>query len=156
MKLPLLSVALASALLLPHAHAEEETSPHIILLPDNLQWKKAPEAFPPGAMLAPLTGDNTAVGPYTIRLKFPKGYKLPPHTQFQAAHLTIISGQLFVGVGKNFDTSKGEVLSPGSFVLIPRKFPHFLEAREEVVVQLHGTAPLTLTYLNKSDDPRKK
>jgi len=36
------------------------------------------------------------------------------------------------------------------------KTPHFAMTKVETVVQLHGTGPWGVTYVNPDDDPRKK
>jgi hypothetical protein len=38
--------------------------------------------------------------------------------------------------------------------MIPPGMHHFAQARGEVVLQLHGTGPWTLTYVNASDAPQ--
>jgi hypothetical protein len=36
------------------------------------------------------------------------------------------------------------------------KTNHFVWTQEEVIVQLNGTGPWGVTYVNPADDPRKK
>src|SRR4030095_9091512 len=45
-----------------------------------LQWGDAPPSLPKGAKLAVLQGDPGKPGPFTLRLKTPANYKIPPHT----------------------------------------------------------------------------
>src|SRR5437016_814388 len=47
---------------------------------DKIQWGPAPDAFPPGAQAAVLEGDPTKPGIFTMRVKFPNGYKVAPHS----------------------------------------------------------------------------
>jgi hypothetical protein len=65
-----------------------------------------------------------------------------------------LSGTFLVGMGDQFDASKLSPLAPGSFGMIPPGMHHFAQARGEVVLQLHGTGPWTLTYVNASDAPQ--
>ena len=48
------------------------------ILPEEIDWKPFP-AFPPSARLAIVVGQPVQAGPYTIRVKVPKGVKLMPH-----------------------------------------------------------------------------
>ena len=57
-------------------------------------------------------------------------------------------------MGDQFDAAKLSALAPGSFGMIPPSMHHFAQAQGEVVIQLHGSGPWTLTYVNPADDPR--
>ena len=46
-------------------------------------------------------------GLFTLRLKAPAGYKVPPHTHPTAENITIISGTFNVGTGDKFDEAAG-------------------------------------------------
>src|ERR1700733_1013938 len=47
--------------------------------PDTISWGAAPPVVRPGAQFAVLEGDPTATtGDYTIRLKMPDGFRIPP------------------------------------------------------------------------------
>jgi hypothetical protein len=47
-------------------------------------------------------------------------------------------------------------LPPASFVHLPSGMPHFAFTTEETVVQINGTGPFDVIYLDPNDDPRKK
>ena len=47
-------------------------------------------------------------------------------------------------------------LATGHMMILPAKTPHFAWTQEETVIQLHGTGPWGITYLNPADDPRAK
>ena len=49
------------------------------ILPEEIDWKTFP-AFPPSARLAVVVGEPLQQGPYTIRVKVPRGVKLMPHS----------------------------------------------------------------------------
>ena len=61
-----------------------------------------------------------------------------------------------MGAGDKFDTSKGEPLQAGAIAIMPAKSPHYVWTSGETVVQLHGTGPWGITYLNPAEDPRNK
>ena len=120
----------------------------------QLNWGPAPATFPPGAQLAVLQGDPTGTGLFTVRLKMPNGYKFPPHTHPTAEHVTVISGDFAVGMGKTFETKGMMTLSPGGFVTAPANEAHYALARGVTVVQIHAIAPFSVTYVNAADAPQ--
>jgi hypothetical protein len=61
-----------------------------------------------------------------------------------------------MGVGDKLNMKEPMALSPGSMMIIQPKTNHFAWTKEEVVVQLNGTGPWAVTYVNPADDPRKK
>ena len=48
------------------------------VLSEDLEWKPFP-AFPPPVRLAVIVGHPSEAGPYTIRVRVPRGVKLMPH-----------------------------------------------------------------------------
>ncbi len=122
--------------------------------PDALNWSAAPNALPPGAQLAVLEGNPMEAGAYTMRLKMPDGYKIPPHHHARREHVTVISGAFKVGMGDNFDAGKMNEFGPGSFAYLEPTVHHYAMAKGEAVIQLHGTGPWEIMYVNLSDDPR--
>ena len=128
---------------------------HKAWTPGELQWGPAPDVLPAGAKLAVLEGDPTKPGEFTMRLKMPGGYKIPPHFHPRMEHVTLISGSAYVGMGDKFDESKMAALPVGTFAWIKPGAHHFAMAKGETVIQLHGNGPWVLTYVNPQDDPRK-
>ncbi|MBI5492114.1 MAG: cupin domain-containing protein [Deltaproteobacteria bacterium] len=128
----------------------------IILTPNDMKWGPAPDALPAGAALAVLEGDPAKHGPFTMRLKVPANYRIPPHWHASPEHVTVISGKFNLAKGEKVDASvKGTELPQGSFFMIVPKSAHYAWASEETVLQLHGRGPWTITYVNPADDPRK-
>lgn len=129
----------------------------VMLTPDDMKWGPAPDALPAGAQVAVLDGDPTKPGPYTMRLKMPADYRIPPHRHASPEHVTVISGKFNVAKGEKDDPAvKGTELPPGSYFMMSPKSAHYAWAREETVVQLHGRGPWKINYINPDDDPRKK
>lgn len=122
----------------------------------DIAWKEAPASLPTGAKAAVIEGDPTKAGLFTMRLMFPAGYSIAPHYHGQIEHVTVISGKLFLGMGEKFDKMGGRELSAGDFAFMPKGMRHFAWTDGETVIQLHGTGPWTITYLNPQDDPRNK
>jgi mannose-6-phosphate isomerase-like protein (cupin superfamily) len=131
--------------------------------PDQIKWGPAPNALPAGAQIAVLEGDPMKPGPYTIRLKLPNNYKIPPHSHSRVEHVTIISGSMHVGMGDKFDEAAMTTFGAGSFAAIEPGAHHYGMAKNDMmfkgkdtVLQLHGEGPWEIHYVNASDDPRNK
>ena len=108
----------------------------------TLSWSDVTMAgFPPGAKLAVVHGDPGKSGDFTLRISYPDGYRIPPHTHPEAEHVTVLQGTLLTGRGDRFDTSALTSHGPGDFVYTPAKTPHFGMARGATVIQIHGMGP---------------
>jgi hypothetical protein len=104
-----------------------------------------------------LEGDPSAKsGDYTVRLKMPDGYRIAPHWHPQRENVTIIAGTFKVGMGDTFDETKMGAFPAGSFAYLDPEMHHYAMASGEVVVQVHGMAPLQFNYINAGDDPSQK
>jgi hypothetical protein len=128
---------------------------HRMLSPDELKWSDVP-SLPPGAKVAVIEGPMNQAVPFTVRLKFPDGYSIPPHWHPAVERVTVLSGTFHMAPGEKFDRSKATALHTGGIAIMQPKTPHFAWTTGETVVQLHGTGPWGVTYLNPADDPRKQ
>ena len=148
------AVALAGVVSIASAQG---TDGHKMLSPQEIKWAPGPPSIPPGAEVAVLYGDPGKDGLFAMRLKFPKGYKIAPHTHPQPEVLTVISGTFRLGMGETADQGKAKAFQAGSFIALSQGMAHFAGADDDnTVVQLNSTGPWTLTYVNPADDPRKK
>lgn len=138
----------------PAAHPAAHAAPMVNAA--DLTWGPAPPAFNAGAQMAVVDGDPAKAGPFVIRAKFPAGYKVMPHWHPTDEGVTVISGSLAAGMGDKWDDAAMKTFTAGAFARMPKKATHYVEAKEETIIQVHGTGPFTLTYVNPSDDPRKK
>jgi quercetin dioxygenase-like cupin family protein len=129
---------------------------HKIVTPQEIKWGPAPPSIPPGAQAAVLYGDPGKEGMFSLRLKLPKDYAIPPHTHPKPEVVTVISGTFRLGMGEKADKSKAQALPAGSFFALSPGMAHFASADEETVIQLNSTGPWSLTYVNPKDDPRQK
>jgi quercetin dioxygenase-like cupin family protein len=125
--------------------------------PDTIQWGPPPPFVAQGAQFAVVEGDPTAEGSnYTVRLKMPAGYRIAPHWHPLRENVTVISGTFKVGMGDTFDTGKMASFPAGSFAYLDPDMHHYAMAATDVVVQIHGKAPVQFNYINPQDDPSKK
>jgi quercetin dioxygenase-like cupin family protein len=122
---------------------------------DQLQWGKAPPGLPEGAEVAILQGDPTKPGPYTLRVRMPDGYRVPPHSHPTDERLEVLSGVLLVAHGPNMRTSGPATLEAGARLELAAGTPHSVTARGITIIEVVSTGPFEITYLNQADDPRK-
>lgn len=152
-----LALALLVALPLTAALADDaamDHAGHVVVPADAVKWGPAPPVLPAGAQAAILFGDPSKDGPFTIRLSAPDGYKIPAHFHPTAENVTVISGIFHVGTGDKLDTTKADALTAGGFVSLPAGMHHYAWTEGATVVQVHGTGPFALTYVNPADNPQ--
>jgi quercetin dioxygenase-like cupin family protein len=122
----------------------------------EFQWGPAPAVFPPGAEMAVLEGDPSTAQPFTVRLRLPNGYKIPPHTHPTTENVTVLTGTFLAGVGIQFDESTLQAIGRDGFASIPANHAHYAMARGVTVVQVHAIGPFALTYVNPADNPPQR
>jgi len=149
----LLAVVLAVFAGMPAGWAQ--SMDHRMVSPNDLKWSDVP-SLPPGAKIAVIEGPISEAVPFTFRLKFPANYEIPAHWHPAVERVTVISGTFNMGVGDKLDKERSMPLPPGSMMIMQPKTNHFAWSQEEVIVQLNGTGPWGVTYVNPADDPRKK
>jgi hypothetical protein len=120
----------------------------------DVQWGPVPNALPAGAQIAVLQGNPFAEGVYTLRLKMPNGYKIGPHFHPTAEMVTVVSGNLLIGMGDDVDEKAMLKLHGGGFITAAAQQRHYVMARGETIVQVHGMGPFAITYVHPEDDPR--
>lgn len=139
----------------PDRAAAAKPSVHAAQSASDPQWGPVPSALPAGAQIAVLQGDPFGNGLYTVRLKLPKGYTVPPHFHPTDEMVTVISGDFQIGMGDRIDKTTAKTLKAGGFVTAAAGMHHYAMARGETVVQIHGQGPFVITYVNPKDDPRQ-
>jgi quercetin dioxygenase-like cupin family protein len=150
------AVFAAAATLVCGAPIAVAQSGHITITPQDVKWGPAPPSLPAGAQAAVLYGDPNKDGMFAMRLKFPKGYKLPPHTHPKPEVVTVISGVMHLGMGRTAEPGKAQAVPTGSFFALEPGMEHYGSFDEESVVQISTTGPWGITYVNPKDDPRQK
>ena len=122
----------------------------------DLKWGAAPPGLPAGAQLAVLSGDPGKAGMFTIRLKFPAGYQVMPHWHPSDELVTVIDGQVSLGMADTFDKAKVASLAQGGYVVAPAKMNHYAFTEGGATIQISANGPFEITYVNPAHDPRKK
>jgi quercetin dioxygenase-like cupin family protein len=138
------------------AESKKDSAEMAVLTPSNIKWQDGPPSLPKGAMIALLEGDPTKEGEFVMRAKLPDGYRVPPHTHPKTERVTVISGEFCIGMGEKFDEKAAKLMPAGSYGHWPAGMKHFAWVKGETVIQLHGTGPWSIQYINPDDDPRNK
>lgn len=119
-------------------------------------WAPGRASLPKGTQLAMLVGDPGQPGPFVLRVKLPPGSIVAPHWRATAENLTVLSEHVFHAMGDKLDKSQGKELEAGGFVYLPGKTNHSVwTTTSEAVVQVTGTGPFGVNYVNPADDPSK-
>jgi mannose-6-phosphate isomerase-like protein (cupin superfamily) len=157
-----LMIASALLVLAPAARADDAAKSRVtgkgepvFVNANEIKWGEPPPDLPKGAQLAVLYGDPSKSGLFTLRLKLPDGYKIPPHWHTQDEQLTIVSGTFVLHMGDTM-RSDAHTLEAGAFHFLPSKMHHAAEVKGETVVQIHGKGPIDIHYLNPADNPNPK
>ena len=140
-----------------HGHTPAAPAKHVMFTPDQLKWGPAPPSLPPGAQMAVLSGDPSVKGkPFVVRARFSDGYRVPPHWHPTEENVTVLSGTFLMATGDKFDPAAMTPLTAGGYSKISPNVHHYAMAKGETTIQVHGTGPFTVTYVNPNEDPRKK
>jgi quercetin dioxygenase-like cupin family protein len=139
-----------------HAATPQATPGHAAIAPQDIAWGDAPASLPAGAQSAVLYGDPSKEGLFAFRVKFPKGYRLPPHSHPRPEVVTVISGSFGIGLGDTLDESKAKKVPAGGLFSVEPGMAHFGIIDEETVVQINSVGPWGINYINPKDDPRQK
>lgn len=125
----------------------------MMVTPSDLEWGPV-GSMAPGAQISIIEGDLAKEEPFTMRLKLPADYLIAPHIHPAYERVTVLSGTFHFAHGKEIDRDKASALPEGSVAIMSPGDPMFGYTEEEVVIQLHGTGPWGIEYLNPEDDPR--
>jgi hypothetical protein len=153
----LMAVLLCAAGVFVTVAAQTSSTEKHVFTPESVPYGPPPAFIAPGAQFAVLEGNpGASTGDYTIRLRMPAGYRIAPHWHPLRENVTVLSGTLKVGMGDSFEESKMGAFPAGSFAFLDPNMHHYVMASGEVVVQVHGAAPLQFNYINPNDDPSPK
>ena len=122
----------------------------------DIKWVDAP-SIGPGAKTALIDGDPKSTGLFVMRLKAPPNTKIKVHTHPADENVTVLSGTLHFAAGDKFDTKTARAFGPGSYFSIGKGKPMFAYTTDkEAILQIHGTGPWGITYLDQKDSPAKQ
>ena len=120
----------------------------------GLTWGPAPPGLPAGARVAVVSGDPANAGPFTVRVDMPPDHAIRPHHHPTSEELRLLEGTLHLGHGAKWDEQAMKAIAIDKPVTMGAKEPHFLHAASRVVLEVRGTGPFAITYVDPKDDPR--
>lgn len=154
----IVSVIAAGAILFSGGYiaAVDGQKAHVIADLKEAIWGPAPPMLPPGAQIAVLSGDPTKPAPYSVRLKFPANYAIPPHSHPTDENVVVVSGAVTFGMGDklNKNAASNKTLPVGGYALMPANMNHYAYTTQESTIVLFGQGPVEFKYVNPADDPR--
>jgi quercetin dioxygenase-like cupin family protein len=152
-RLPCLAVLAALFIAPAQAGTPYHGVGHVIIGPAELEWSDI-ASMGPGAQIAVLEGDMSKPEPFTVRLKLDAGYRLAPHTHPAYERVTVLKGTFHFAHGREFDRAATTAMPVGGFAVMPPGAAMFGYTEEETIIQLHGTGPWGIEYVDPEDDPR--
>lgn len=128
---------------------------HVMVHPDDLSWQSI-ASMAGDAKIAVIEGDLSKAEPFTFRLRLPADYRIDPHKHPAYERVTVLSGELNFGHGETFDKDATQRLDTGGMAIMASgEAMYGFTGEEETVIQLHGTGPWGIEYINPKDDPRR-
>lgn len=131
----------------PHAapHAEAEGALEVTMTNlEEVTWP-AQEADTPKTMRIAAVEGVFPFGPekaFTALIEFDPGVEVPPHSHPTTERITVLTGAVEMGTGREPDRSKAKALSPGALILIPPGEPHWgTTGSSKTLLYIHGVGP---------------
>ena len=124
--------------------------------PAELKWMPAPPGLPAGAELAVVKGDPGKAGMFTIHLKTPANYSVPPHWHPTDEHVTLVSGKMAYGMSDRLDRLNAQALTAGQSIVMKAKEHHWVFTGDGAEVEVTAMGPVQINYVTPADDPRPK
>ena len=137
----------------PH-HAVHLAAAQKAATPAVLTGGAAPAGLPAGAQLAVVSGNPAAAGAFTIRLKMPANYSVPAHWHPTDEKVSVVSGKLAYGMSDRLNRTSAQGLNAGESVIMKAKMNHWVLTADGAEIEVGGTGPFKITYVNAADDPR--
>jgi quercetin dioxygenase-like cupin family protein len=121
----------------------------------TLKWMDPPPSLPSGAQMAVVSGNPGKKGMFTIELKMPADYAVPPHSHPTNEVVKVISGKLHYAMSDKL-MAEPRTLTAGQSVTMKARMHHWVHAPAPATIQVSGMGPFQITYVDPKDDPRKK
>jgi quercetin dioxygenase-like cupin family protein len=145
----LLALALTVFMATSYSQEKKESdSAHKIVHSGDLKWIPIMK----GCEIAPVSGDFNADGAaFVLRIRCADGIKVPVHWHPTDENLTVLKGTFLVAAGETFDEGKLQTMNVGNFIMMPKEMRHFALCKGETIVQIHGTGPFKVNWVNPSE-----
>ena len=121
-----------------------------------LKWMDAAGAgLPAGAKMAVVKGDPGKAGDFTVQIKMPAKYTVPPHQHPADETVRVLgAGKLATAWATRSTRRTRGRSTKGYHVTMMANMNHWVSTTDPVDVQVSGTGPFTITYVDPKDDPR--
>jgi quercetin dioxygenase-like cupin family protein len=128
-----------------NAYAQAEPAQATEVLPGDVKWTNTPT---PGVQLGVVYGNLLQPGLYVVRMKMAADSKVLPHTHPDTRYVTVLSGNMYFGLGDTFDPDKMKAYPPGSLITVPANTPHYVWMKDgEGIIQDVGIGPTATNRL---------
>jgi hypothetical protein len=123
----------------------------------HMKWMAGPPGLPAGSTFTVVKGDPGKAGEFVILAKLPANYTVPPHHHPTDEIVRVMdAGSLSYGMGDKLDKSNAGSLTKGYHVTMQAGMNHWVFTGDSPTeIQVSGTGPFAITYVNPADDPRK-
>jgi hypothetical protein len=148
-------ILVSAAALIVASPLAAKTKPAAAKAPAELKWGPAPPALPAGAEIAVVKGDPMKAGPFTVHLKMPANYAVPPHWHPTDEKVTLVSGKLGYGMSDRIERLNAKPLAQGESVTMKAKEHHWVMTADGAEVEVSAMGPFVITYVDPNADPRK-
>ena len=128
--------------------APRKDAPHTMVQARDLKWTPIMK----GCDVAQVSGDYNVEGaPFVLRIRCADGAKIPAHWHPTDENITVLRGTFLMAMGESYDETKLQPMPAGNFALIPKGMRHFALNRGETVVQIHGSGPFKVNWVNPAE-----
>jgi hypothetical protein len=122
-----------------------------------LKWVDGPPGLPSGTKFAVVSGDPSKEGEFTVRVKMPANYAVPPHHHPTDEKVSVKSGgPLSYGMGDKVDKANAGTLEKGYHVTLGANMNHWVFNTDPTEIEITAVGPFAITYADPKDDPRNK
>jgi quercetin dioxygenase-like cupin family protein len=122
----------------------------------GMKWMAAPPGLPAGAEMAVVSGDPGKAEMFTVQIKMPADYTVPPHHHPTDEKVSIVAGgPLAYGMGDKLDQASAGSLEKGWHITMQSGMNHWVVAPAGgATVQVTAMGPFQIVYADPKDDPR--
>jgi hypothetical protein len=119
---------------------------HLTQSEKTLSWSTS-SIFGTPVEIAQLAGDPTHPGDFALRVRIAGPIKVQPYSFPEFENITVLSGSLHVGFGRQFTTSGADDLAHGGFISTTPGVVHFWWTDEPTILQFHGNGCLRPIFI---------
>jgi len=125
--------------------------------PAHLKWMAGPPGVPAGATFAVVSGDPSKDGMFTVRIKLPANYVVPPHHHPTDEKVGVVDGTLSYGMGDKLNKAAAGTLNKGYHITMQAGMNHWVYTSDAgATIYITAMGPFAITYVDPKDDPRTK